>query len=339
MGKSYHRNNNIFYGVIHNETSFTELFCNFLSHKLFRNKFIELVNTKIEEDIKKLVTSKISYESFDTEIDLNGNGRADLFLELDSANQYIFEIKIKRYTSLTDKQPHSYLEYLKQKGGKDNLFFVIPKYYAHENEILETLSKNQIIYWEEIIELIEKNGFNKLNPLIDEFYIYCKDWFEMHIIEFSVLEHNIIDNHNFIEEKEILKMAYDTNVPMIMEKINQLVDEIRQTVGFGKINAEAEFYGYGKNLNKDKNGNCYYLWIGVDYEIWKKYNFPISLQIIDTDNLGKPQFNNLNAPVTLTKVETNSDDDIYIVELNKKIYNKGFTDYVIQTIQELQNQS
>ena len=42
------REDNIFYNLIKNETSLTEVFCNFMRYKIFRDLFIDIVNEKIK---------------------------------------------------------------------------------------------------------------------------------------------------------------------------------------------------------------------------------------------------------------------------------------------------
>ena len=42
------REENIFFNLIKNETSLTEVFCNFMKYKIFRDLFIDIVNEKIK---------------------------------------------------------------------------------------------------------------------------------------------------------------------------------------------------------------------------------------------------------------------------------------------------
>ena len=42
------REENIFYNLIKNETSLTEVFCNFMRYENFRNLFIDMINEKIK---------------------------------------------------------------------------------------------------------------------------------------------------------------------------------------------------------------------------------------------------------------------------------------------------
>lgn len=48
-----YREENIFYNLIKNETSLTEVFCNFMKYENFRNLFIDMINEKIKN--KKVI--------------------------------------------------------------------------------------------------------------------------------------------------------------------------------------------------------------------------------------------------------------------------------------------
>ena len=52
------REENIFYNLIKNETSLTEVFCNFMKYKIFRNLFIDIVNEKIKNQDNRIDKSK-----------------------------------------------------------------------------------------------------------------------------------------------------------------------------------------------------------------------------------------------------------------------------------------
>ena len=115
------REENIFYNLIKNETSLTEVFCNFMRYENFRNLFIDIINKKIKNKENIIDKSKVKFQNFDTEVALKENeekaGRIDLQLKINE-EIYLFEIKIEVLTKLTNNQPNGYLEYLKN----DNLY-------------------------------------------------------------------------------------------------------------------------------------------------------------------------------------------------------------------------
>ena len=118
------REENIFYNLIKNETSLTEVFCNFMRYRVFRDLFIDIVNEKIKNKKNIIDKSMVNFQNFDTEVALKENdeklGRIDLQLKVND-EIYLFEIKIETFTSLTKNQPKSYLEFLENKN--ENLLF------------------------------------------------------------------------------------------------------------------------------------------------------------------------------------------------------------------------
>ena len=117
-----HRENNIFYNVIKNETSLTEVFCNLMHYKAFRDLFLSIVNKKRKKlSLEEFQISSIKYNDFSTEKDLKEDGsrlgRGDLILK-NKDDEYIFELKIEKYRKLTVNQPESYLKYLKNDNTR-----------------------------------------------------------------------------------------------------------------------------------------------------------------------------------------------------------------------------
>ncbi len=106
------REKNLFYNVIKNETSLTEFFCNLMQLKPFLNMFQDIVKSKSQD------FPYVTFNDFDTEINFNKTdpiideeskfGRGDLVVSYDN-KEYIFELKIERYTKLTENQPNGYL--------------------------------------------------------------------------------------------------------------------------------------------------------------------------------------------------------------------------------------
>ena len=101
------RKENIFYNLIKNETSLTEVFCNFMRYRVFRDLFIDIVNEKIKNKKNIIDKSMVNFQNFDTEVALKENdeklGRIDLQLKVND-EIYLFEIKIETFTSLTKNQ-------------------------------------------------------------------------------------------------------------------------------------------------------------------------------------------------------------------------------------------
>ena len=121
------RQKNIFYKVAKDENSTTEIFCNLLGNKFFRDKFLEkfldqkfISNIRYEEDINTQYCST--------------HGRPDLIIENETV-KIIVEVKIDKYRGLTPKQPDGYLKELEESAQNNKwLIFLIPKGYVHFGE-------------------------------------------------------------------------------------------------------------------------------------------------------------------------------------------------------------
>lgn len=288
------RENNIFYNVIRNETSLTEVFCNFMQYKVFRNLFIELINKKRKIlNLKEIHSSSIKYDDFFTELYLKEEdtkfGRGDLILKNKDID-YIFELKIEKYTTLTKNQPESYLKYLKNDNTR--LYFIIPKGYMHKDTIYDrwtdftdytrTEIDNHIIFWEDIIKEIRDKEIDKLNLFINEFCnILDYRWFNYPEIRFSNFEVKVLFQEHKSKKKE-LTMLIDINMPNIISKLFKIVEAANDKLDTTKDNSKTDaYYGYIlKNKNISENIE---IWFGVDFEIWEQHSFPLSIQVYSDD--------------------------------------------------------
>ncbi|WP_294884520.1 MULTISPECIES: hypothetical protein [unclassified Sulfurimonas] len=281
-----------------------------MSYKAFRDIFIDMVNQKRNND-NKLKCQHISYEDFSTEKNFgeiekcfkedenNKIGRGDLILNYDDED-YIFELKVEKYTELTKNQPQGYLCYLKKQNElsyNDNLYFIIPKGYMHINQIFsewqefcnnypkEIIQNNHFLYWEEIINEIRKRELDKLNIIIKEFCeILDYRWFYTKLIHFSKNEIELIfQQHNMKNEE--LKMAFNANIPRVMNKLFDIVNNIKYKVHVRKKYDEQnpDFYGYYIDNKKYNLSEDFEIWFGVIYEIWEKAGVPILIEIISDD--------------------------------------------------------
>lgn len=324
-----HREELILYNVLNNETVFEEYFCNLLSIDEFRNLFIEFVSKKnsILED------SNIEYKHFDTEFDLGTKtdldkyGRADLFLKIDN-KEFIFEIKNKERTSLTDNQPTSYLEYLKNNNQLEinkHLFFLIPKYYKHKQETIDRWNlfdcnfngiENQFLYWEDFIYELKEN-IEEQKTEIKMFYDFCMYWFNMKTVEF--------------EENE-MKLLKDKSLPSLVQKLLYITEDIGLEVG---LNDKLETLGFSAN----KKINDYILYFGIDYHIWETNNTPLNI-FIQNHKKDYQEFELSIEGINLEKIkwEENSVEDMqfgYVVILDDFIGSSSFELTVKDTINHI----
>jgi hypothetical protein len=322
------RENNIFYNVIRNETSLTEVFCNLMQYKAFRDLFLNIVNQKRESlKLEKLQVASIKYNNFSTEKAFKEEdtklGRGDLILE-DRGSEYIFELKIERYTKLTSNQPEGYLKYL--KGDDSKLFFIIPKDYMHKDDIYTRWNeetgyakeriKNHIIFWEDIIKYIRQNELDKLNSFINEFCnILDYRWFYYPNIKFLTYEIEILFQKQKNKKEELL-MLLDANIPKIVSKLFKIVEEAKTKLEIKKDdNRTEETYGYAVK-NKDISEEVT-IWFGVDYEIWEKCNFPLTIQIYSDDEKQMDKIKSLNFSTTF---QYEDEIEITFIGLEKNVF-------------------
>ena len=282
------RENNIFYNVIRNETSLTEVFCNLMHYKAFRDLFLSFVKEKTN-NLPFENFHNIKYENFETEKEFKFYeeqskedkkiGRGDLILNVNEI-EYIFELKIETTTKTTKKQPNGYLEYLKKQDSNEyekRLFFILPKDYLHKKDLDKV--KENILYWEDFLEIIEKVELDKINIFIEDFCKILNDnWFYYEDIKFIFQELKLILNQNKIEG---IKLLENMNIPNLMNKLFNIVDEVKfvHNKKPTAMNRNADHYGYILKNELYNIPEKWTLWFGVDFELWAERNAPITIQI------------------------------------------------------------
>jgi len=285
------REKNIFYNILRNETSLTEVFCNLMQYKAFRDLFLSFVKEK-SKNLSFENFNNIKYNDFETEKEFKFYeeeseedkkiGRGDLILTIDGI-EYIFELKIEITTRTTKNQPNGYLEYLKEQDKKNNiknkkyknrLFFILPKGYKHKDRLAQTEQSN-ILYWEDYLYELKKSGLNKLNMIINDFYsIVYEKWFYFSKLNFSNLELDYIYN------MEKLQMN-NSAIPTIMMKLLSIVDELEGTYNASKRDESLNSLEYVFWI-KDSNSKRVF-WFGLDYEIWEMYKNPFIIGFSDDE--------------------------------------------------------
>jgi len=324
---SVRRENIILYNVLNQEIVFEEYFCNLLSFKKFRELFLEFIATKNEILIKE----DIKYGHFDTEVILDsGCGRADLFLKVGD-QEFIFEIKHKDATKLTDNQPSQYLRYLKYTNK--HLFFLIPKSYQHKDEIIEKWKnfddvENQIFYWQDFILKMKNEKFEEIE--IKMFYDFCIYWFNMKPITFADGEKQLLT-----AEGEKVSSFKNISVPKLMQKLESIVINIAG-------NTYMKRYDSILGLCYFKKVGDYIIWFGLDYAIWETKELPLT--IVLKDQTKDDDFFELVLPgIELEGFrykETNTDNGefVYIVQVKEEIDSVNYQHEVESIIHEIEKQ-
>jgi len=346
------RENNIFFNLVKNETSLTEVFCNFMQYKTIRDTFLNFVvlksnNVNFDNDLVK-------YDNFYTEKDFGFSkedktkklGRGDLVLNYKGLD-YIFELKIEINTRLTENQPKNYLKYLKEQNEdnfKKRLFFILPKGYWHKEEIKSNIINEHILYWEDILKEIKNKELHKINPLVNDFCnILDYRWFYFQEINFNKKEIELI-----IHKKETA--MNNQIVPKMMRKLFSIVNGASEKIKYLKKEDEQyeDWFGYVVDNKKYNIHENYIVWFGVDYELWEKEGYPLTIQV-DSENdeeikkILKLTINNNK----IKKFEYQKDEDeegsiIYYFELDNKLFEQNkdniiekFRDKILEVIESL----
>lgn len=319
-----HRENMILFNVLNREVVFEEYFCNLLSIDSFRNMFINFISKKngILNDYV------IEYKNFDTEVILDQNlGRADLFLDIDD-NKFIFEIKNKDWTDLTDNQPNSYLTYLENNNTfkyNQHLFFLIPNTYKHEEEIFNRWKgfdgvRNQIFYWEDLVTEIKDKELHKQSIEIQLFYDFCEYWFNLKTIKFTGEEMDLLEN---------------LAIPNLMEKLENITRSISNEVD---LKEDPDTIGFCHTKKVEE----YIIYFGIEYTIWKEKNLPLSILIQNHKNDYK-EFDLDIEGLTLEAIEFEETSISikqfgYVVILDDKVGSENYEKNVKKVLSKIQKE-
>lgn len=335
------RENLMLYNVLNQEVIFQEYFCNLLREKSFMKKFLDFIGQK--NGILKNET--IQYHHFHTEYPLHikekSFGRADIFLDLGD-KKIIFEVKNKVYTSLTENQPHNYLNYLERIVESTDfnacLIFIIPKNYAHKKEIYKKWKEHsninidiQLFYWENFVLTLK----DEENVFVKEFYKFCLYWFELNPMCLTKAEIALL---NF--KGSSMELIKNETLPNLMAKLELAVIKIGKYFQWEQDFIEG---GYTTGCNYTKKIKNYQLYIGIVYDMWEKYDQPINIYISDAKDFSKefilPQIETLEFDVYESKESSNFDDFFaYVVKLNFKIDAENYEEKMKDVIQKILNQ-
>jgi hypothetical protein len=256
------REQNIFYGVVSSENSMTELLCNFMTFKPFRNAFVKL--------FFKNDSDKVCFDDFQTQYTTDINqSRPDMVISNDDCE---FLVEVKTWdTRLTSNQPRSYLEHLKSiKKQYKCLVFLVPSNYSHLSEwqgkVDKWLKDNncnitvKAVIWNKIIGIIEQNDLHEMSERFRDFHKLLKSWFEIQPITFNTLEVNYM---------------FTSEIPAVLTKLYAIIDEVK--------NHFSQIFTISKSMNSEEYGIYFkrrddkasILYLGTWYPFWEKYGFPL----------------------------------------------------------------
>lgn len=327
------------YNVLNQEVIFQEYFCNLLREKSFMKKFLDF----IEQKNGILKNENIEYKNFHTEHPLilknKTYGRADIFLDLGN-KKIIFEVKNKVYTTLTDKQPQDYLNYLAAVNTDFNacLMFLIPKNYAHKEKIYQEWNPypreeidKQLFYWEDFVLTLK----DEENVFVQAFYEFSLYWFDLNPMQLINKEKALL---NF--KGNSMELIKNETLASLMAKLELAVIKIGQYFQWKQDFIET---GYTTGCNYTKKIKNYQLYIGIVYDMWEQYDQPINIYISDEKDFSKkftlPQIEILEFEIYESKEDSNFDNFFaYVVKLNFKIDEENYEEKMKDIIQKIVTQ-
>ena len=268
---------NIFLNIVTSENLMTELFCNFLKFRTFRDAVLELF-------LQKDQLNRIEFDHFDTQYSLpDDKGRPDLAIRNEEF-EILFEIKTGN-TNLTVNQPDGYLEYLREDFHNTKwLILLAPHDYSF---LVDWSSKidgflkqyphsgiqTKIIFWEDIMKAIEHYDLSILSDYFEDFLALLKMWFELQNITFKSSE---------------VFLMFTKDIPEILSKLFTVVDMVKNhnskafSVSSSKTSSE---YGVYFKTNEGES----ILYFGVWYVFWREHQKPLCFGVKRTypDNVRK----------------------------------------------------
>jgi hypothetical protein len=271
------RTENVFYNLVTDENSTTELLCNLMRFAAFRIPFLRLF-------LSEASASDVSWDDIDTQIDFSSCGRPDLCIQNERLAALI-EVKVTPGLGLTENQPKGYLEYLLRGDVPERwLVFLVPRAWAHLeylNSILSVTAESggsaaslsnihtRIIYWEDVVEIIEENDLGKLNPFLNDF---CE------LITARIAPRPVV-----FSPREVL-MLFSNEIPTALSNLQLLVDGVKGRCTICKVRPSAsrslcpEEYGMYFDDAQDKP----VLWFGVWTTFWKEYGMPLCFGVSES---------------------------------------------------------
>ncbi len=235
------------------------------------NQFSQLLLNLINQD----PTVKSIAESFffeDISIDINSlhcqkrhsNGQPDIFMSLNTGDYVIIEVKTQD-SNLTENQPKGYVEILQKQDCKDKrLYFLIPKYYKHEEEIIKRFGslvntegiEFKIFYWNELVRELRRELLNQSKQksnLLAEVVEHLHEKFGFNNIDFTVEQFNT--------------MKTDI-IPSTIIKLNEVVDSLIKSFSYKDYKFDNEIEsGYGEGYGFFYKNTFY---IGYDFQLWNE---------------------------------------------------------------------
>jgi hypothetical protein len=194
----------------------------------------------------------------------------------------LIEIKVSAGLAPTPHQRRGYFEFLlKQHARECWLIFLVPRNWAHREELNRGLAelagtvgpgKNieaRVIYWNDVIDLIEKNDLAALNPFFSDFYELLVARFAPKFVAFTARE---------------MQMLFSNEIPSALAHLQQIVDGVRDRSTMGRVKPSSSRSlcpsEYGLYFLDDQNRDVF--WFGVWTDFWKTQGTPLCFGVTES---------------------------------------------------------
>lgn len=264
------REQNIFYQLVTDENSTTEVLCNLLQYGSFRKSLF----TAMFPGSK--YSGGVAFDSIDTQLFSRESGCPDVTID-DSEFVAFIEVKTNPTCAPTPHQPTGYLKELLKKAAESQeqwLCFLIPEKWIHrefvERQVQEFRSTHQLttvqisfFTWEEVIDLLEENDFHRLNVALADFHQILVQRYRPEPLSFNYQE---------------IQTMFSDEIPRTLEKLDSVITGVQnKSTGY-----RVEHKRVGKGLCPSENGLYFYdsknrkiLFFGEWTQVWKTSGHPL----------------------------------------------------------------
>jgi len=309
------RQANIFYKLTReNEDSATELLCNLLKIKFFRDICLEYFG--ISENIYENVQS----DDIITHHYLEDAGIPDICINYNESLIFI-ENKIRNSTKLQNSQITSYAEKVaKSKNG--SYIFLIPSAYVHKNEIEEVKKEYssviRIINWEDFLSYLSKLEIEKCSLTIKESLEYLQDLILGIPKDLTLTNYEVALMYNPKDIYNVLSLLEKNR--KLIEKVNDAVLEELKVKHGDKITFGSEYSGYATMdglgiFLKYKYRDCIYWGLSLNMREKKNgdYVYSLAMKI-------EPLKNNFREEIDEKRFLYYDEGDWIFVQIDRKLF-------------------
>jgi hypothetical protein len=257
------RDENLFYGIVHDENSLTELLCNLLKFSAFRALFGLLISRTVGTEMPPFshadVVSQASSE--------DGDERPDIVIE---SGDWFTAIESKiRDAALTRAQRSGYAATFDSAAQAGRyLVFLVPEGYAHLSEIDHLVFGDHRpvviakLFWSDMIEELQNSPSTKDDPILAEFLSLLQKWFVSKTI--------VLPEGGAV-------VLNTTKAGSSYFALLELIESVAANLtGTHAIVREINGDGYGFAV-KDSGGQS--VWFGVDYDFWKRTGYTLCVAV------------------------------------------------------------